>query len=132
MESWVRCDIFETQLFEEDGFEQNEECSQGLDTSDETSLIYDIDGNDDYWTFIENPTYDTFENIFENLIHDMSSKGSCSSETYESYKEEQSEFLYDQSELYLRIGNKDLEKQCGEESDGIQLVKFFLNHRLHI
>ena len=42
--------------------------------------------------------------------YDMSSKGSCSFETYESYKEEQSEFLYDQSELYLRIGNNDLKK----------------------
>ena len=55
----------------------------------------------------------------------MSSKGSCSSDTYESYKKEQSEFLYDQSELYLRIGNKDLKKQCDEESDGIQLVEVF-------
>ena len=64
------CDIFETHLFEEDCFEQNE-CRQGLDTSDEASLISDIDGDDDYWTFIENPTYDTFENIFENLIYDV-------------------------------------------------------------
>ena len=38
-ESWVPCDIFETWLLEEDCFEQNEECSQGLDTSDEASLI---------------------------------------------------------------------------------------------
>ena len=115
MESWVPCDIFETQLFEEDCFEQNEECSQGLDTSDEASLISDIDGDDDYWTFIENPTYD----IFENLIYNMSSKGSCYSETYKSCKEEQSKFSYDQSELYLSIGNKDWKKQCSEESDGI-------------
>ena len=55
----------------------------------------DIDGDDDYWTFIENPTYDTFENIFENLIYDVSSKGSFYSETYESCKEEQLEFSYD-------------------------------------
>ena len=66
LESWVPCDIFETQLFEEDCFEQNQECSQGLDTSDEASLISDIDGNDDYWTFIENPTYDTVE-IFSRI-----------------------------------------------------------------
>ena len=72
MESWVPCNIFETQLFEEDCFEQNEECSQGLNTSDKTSLISDIDGDDDYWTFIENPTCDTFENIFGNLVYDVS------------------------------------------------------------
>ena len=106
LESWVPCDIFESQLFEEDCFEQNEECSQGLDTSDEASLISDIDGDDDYWTFIENPTYD----IFENLIYDVSSEGSVYSETYESCKEEQLEFSYDQSELYLSIYNKDLKK----------------------
>ena len=113
LESWVPYDIFETQLFEEDCFEQNEECRQGLDTSDEASLIFDIDGDDDYWTFIENPTYDIFENIFENLIYDVSSEGSVYSENYESCKEEQLEFSYDQSELHQRIGNKDLKKQCG-------------------
>ena len=86
LESWVPCDIFDTRHFEEDGFEQNEKYRHGHDTSDEASLIFDIDGDDDYWTFNENPTYDTFENIFENLIYDMSSKGSCYSETYESCK----------------------------------------------
>ena len=105
-ESWVPYDIFETQLFEEDCFEQNEECSQGLDTNDEASLISNIDGDDDYWTFIENPTYDNFKNLFENPIYDMSSKGSVYSETYESCKEEQSEFSYDQSELYFRVVSK--------------------------
>ena len=55
----------------------------------------------------------------------MSSKGSCYSETYESFKEEQSEFSYDQSELYLNICNEDLEKQCSEESDGVQLAEVF-------
>ena len=118
MEIWIPCDVFETQLFEEDCFKQNEECSQGLDTNDEASLISDIDGDDDYWTFIENPTYDTFENIFENLIYDVSSMGSCYSETYESCKEEQ-------SELYLSIYNEDLEKKYSEESDGVQPVEFF-------
>ena len=79
--------------------------------------------NNDYWTFIENPTYDIFENIFENLIYDVSSKGSVYSETYESCKEEQLEFSYDRSELYLSICNKDLKKKCSEESNGIQLVE---------
>ena len=51
LESWVPCDIFETQLFEEDCFEKNEECSQGFDTSDKESLISDIYGYDDYWNF---------------------------------------------------------------------------------
>ena len=55
----------------------------------------------------------------------MSSEGSVYSETYESCKEEQLEYSYDQSELYLSIGNKDLKKQCSEESDGIQLVEVF-------
>ena len=129
LERVVPCDIFETQLFEEDGFEQNEKYIHGLDTSDEASLIY---GDDNYWNFIENPTYDTFENIFENLIYDMSSKGSCSFETYESYKEEQSEFLYDQSELYLRIDNKDLKSSAVKNQMGYNQLKFFLIHRLHI
>ena len=55
----------------------------------------------------------------------MSSEGSVHSETYESCKEEQSKFSYDQSKLYLSIVNKDLKKQCSEESDGIQLVEVF-------
>ena len=125
LESWVPCDIFETHIFEEDCFKQNEECNQGFDTSDEASFISDIDGDDDYWTFIENPTYDSFENIFENLIYDVSSEGSFYSETYESCKEEQSEFSYDHPDLYLSIYNEDLKKQCSEESDGVQLDEFF-------
>ena len=128
LESWVPCDIFESQLFEEDCFEQNEECSQGLDISDEASLISNIDGDDDYWTIIENPTYDTFE----NLIYDMSSKESVYSETYEICKEEQSEFSYHESELYLSIFNEDLEKQYNEELDWVQLIEYFFIHRLHI
>ena len=88
MGTWqVPCDIFETQLFEEDSFGQNEKCRQGLYTSDEVSLISDIDGDDNYWNFIENPTYDTFENIFENLIYYVSSERSVYSKTYESCKE---------------------------------------------
>ena len=55
----------------------------------------------------------------------MSSEGSCYSETYESCKEEQSELSYNQSDLYLSICNEDLEKQCNEESDGMQLVEVF-------
>ena len=105
------------------------------------SSPFDIGGDDDYWTFIENPNYDTLENLFENPIYDMSSegsvyleicesliyntssKGSVYSKTYESCKEEQSEFSYDQSKLYLSIYNEDLEKQYSEVSDMMQLTK---------
>ena len=45
----------------------------GCDTSKEDSLISDIDGSVDYWNFIDNPTC---ENLIENPIHDVSSKGS--------------------------------------------------------
>ena len=125
LESWDPSDIFESQLFEEDCYDHKEdENSQGLGTSDEHSLISDIDGHDDYWTFIENPTYDILENLFENPIYDISSKGSVYFDTYESCKEEQSEFSYDQSELYLSICNEDLEKQCSEVSDWVQLVEY--------
>ena len=44
-------------------------------------------------------------------------------ETYESCKEEQSEFSYDQSEMYLSIFNEDLEKQYHEESDWVKLME---------
>ena len=54
----------------------------------------------------------------------MSSEGSVYFETYESCKEEQSYFSYDRLELYLSIYNEDLEKQCSEESDWVQLVYF--------
>ena len=55
----------------------------------------------------------------------MYSDGSVYFETYESCKEEQSEFSYDQSKLYLSIFNEDLEKQCSEESDWVQLIEVF-------
>ena len=62
--------------------------SQELGTSDEESMTSDIYGEDDQWTFIENPTYETFE----NPIYDMSNEQSVYSETYESCKEEHSKF----------------------------------------
>ena len=62
---------------------------QELDTNDEESITYDIYGEDDYWTINENPTYNTFENIFENPFYDMSSEESLYSNTYESCKEDQ-------------------------------------------
>ena len=39
---------------------------------DEESPTYDMDGSDDYWNFIDNPTC---ENLMENPIHDMSTMG---------------------------------------------------------
>ena len=94
---------------------------QELDTSDEKSITSEIYGEDDYWTIIENPTYETFE----NPIYDMSSKESVYSETYESYKEEQLEFSYDRLELYLSIFGENLEKQYSEESYWVQLIEYF-------
>ena len=65
LESWVPFDIFETRLFEKDCYDHKEdEDNQGLGTSDEHSLISDIDGGDP----------------FENPIYDMSSEGSVYSE----------------------------------------------------
>ena len=49
----------------------------------------------------------------------MSNEESVYFDTYESCKEEQSKFSYDQSDLYLSIFNEDLEKQCNEELDGV-------------
>ena len=63
--------------------------------------------------------------FFENPIYDMSSEESVYSETYEICKEEQSEFSYDQSELYLSIFNEELEKQYSEGSDWVQLIEYF-------
>ena len=61
LETWDPYDIFETQLFEEDCYDHKEdEDSWGLGSSAEHSLISDIDGDD----------------IFENPIYEMSSKGS--------------------------------------------------------
>ena len=121
MESWDPYDIFETQLFEEDCYDHKEdEDSQGLRTSDEQSLISDIDGDD----LLENPIYDMSSErsvcieIYGSPIYDASNKGSVYSDTYESCKEEQ-------SELYLCICNEDLKKQCSEESNGVQLVEVF-------
>ena len=59
---------------------------QEHDAIDEESPTYDMDGSDDYWNFIDNPTC---KNLIENPIHDMSSKGSvyskiCGSPIYDT------------------------------------------------
>ena len=74
LESLTSCNIFETKTLKDDYYEQ-EDSSYILrcDTNKEDSLTYDMDGSDDYWNFIDNPTC---ENLIENPIHDMSSKGS--------------------------------------------------------
>ena len=87
LESLTSCNIFETKTLKDDYYEQEEgSYILGCDTSKEDSLTYDMDGNDDYWNFIDNPTY---ENVIENPIHDMSSKGSvyskiCGSPIYDT------------------------------------------------
>ena len=104
----------------------------------EYSLISDIDGSDDYWNFIDNRNCD---NLIENHIHDMSSKGSVYSkicgipiydtsiegsmhlDTWEnlSMEEEHSKFSHDHSEYHAEPhkGNKNvnIEKQCCEKLD---------------
>ena len=121
VERWDPYDIFENQLFEKDCYNHKEdEDSQGLGTSDEHSIIFDINGDD----LFENPIYDMSSEgsvcleICGSPIYDASNKGSVYSDTYESCKEEQ-------LELYLSICNEDLEKQCSEESDRVQLVEVF-------
>ena len=70
LESLLPCNI----LSEEDCYEYKEDMNrQDHDDMDEESPTYDMDGSDDYWNFIDNPTC---ENIIENPIQDMSSKGS--------------------------------------------------------
>ena len=74
LEILTSCNIFETKNLKYDYYEHEEgSYILGCDTSKEDSLTYDMDGSDDYWNFIDNPTC---ENIIENIIHDMSSKGS--------------------------------------------------------
>ena len=53
---------------------------QEHDAMDEESPTYDMDGSDDYWNFIDNPTC---ENLMENPIHDMSNNGSVYSKFVE-------------------------------------------------
>ena len=67
------CDLFS----EEDDYDHEEGYSHGCDTNEEDSLISDIDGGDDYWNFIDNPTC---ENLIENSIYAISSEGSVYSE----------------------------------------------------
>ena len=102
----------------------------GCDANNEDSLISDVDGGDDYWTFMENPVYETLENLIKNPIYDMSSEssvyseicgspiydtsieGSVDLETWESFgmEEEHSNFSCDYSEPHTSITNEDSEK----------------------
>ena len=118
------CEIFETHLFEED-CDEEDGYIQGFDANDNDFLISDKDRDDDYWIFTENLIYESFENLIENPIYDMSNEGSVYSKTFESCKEEHSNFSYDHSEpyhpkYYTIINNKDFERQCIKESDLIQ------------
>ena len=49
--------------------EDKENLISELDISNGESITYDMDGSDDYWNFIDNPTC---ENIIKNSIHGMS------------------------------------------------------------
>ena len=86
MEGLTSCNIFETKNLK-DYYYEHEEGSYilGCDTNkedmdrqehdamDEEFPTYDMDGSDDYWNFIDNPTC---ENLIKNSIHGMSNKGS--------------------------------------------------------
>ena len=64
------------------------------------------------------------ERRIKTLIKDNG--GEYTSKCFEAFcKEEQSKFSYDQLELYLSICNEDLEKQCSEKSDEVQLAEVF-------
>ena len=116
------------------------------DSMDEESPTYDMDGSDDYWNFIDNPTC---ENLMENPIQDMFNKVSvyskiCGSPIYDtsiegsmdldvlenfSMKEEHSKFPCDHSDSYHAekhkgINNEDIEKQCCENSDVMQSMEY--------
>ena len=116
------------------------------DAMDEESPTYDMDGSDDYWNFIDNPTC---ENLIKNSIHGMFHKGSvysknCGSPIYDmsiegildldkweniSMEEEHSKYSHDHSESYHAephkgISNEDIEKQCCENLDVTQSVEY--------
>ena len=83
-----------------------------LDINNGESITYDMDGSDEYWNFVDNPTC---ENLIKNSIHGMSNKGSvyskiCGSPIYDtsikgsmdtweniSMEEEHSKFSHDHS-----------------------------------
>ena len=127
LERLTSCNIFETETLKDDYYEHEEGIYiSGCDTSKEDSLISDIDGSDDYWNFIDNPTC---ENLIENPIHDMSSKGSVNTWENLSMEEENPHFSCDHSKSYHAephkgISNEDIEKQCCENSDVMQSVEY--------
>ena len=67
--------------------EDKENLISKLDISNGESITYDIDGSDDYWNFIDNPTC---ENLIKNPIHDILSKGSMDTWENLSMEEEHS------------------------------------------
>ena len=95
------------------------------DTSDEDYLVIGVDGNDDYWTFIENPIYETFEKKIENPIYDMPREGSVDIDTLGDLGMEGEclNFPYDYSKPYTIISNKDVEKEYNEDLDWVQLIE---------
>ena len=153
------CNIFETKALKDDYYEQEEgSYILGCDTNkedmdrkehdamDEYFPTYYMDGSDDYWNFIDNPTC---ENLIKNPIHDMSSKGSfyskiCGSPIYDTSIEESMDLDTQENlsmeeehskpshghlesyhvELHKGISNEDIEKQCCEKTDMMQSVEY--------
>ena len=82
LESLNSHNIFKTKTLKDYYYEQEEGIYiSGCNTSKEGSLISNIDGSDDYWNFIDNPSC---ENLIENPIHDISNKRSFYSKNYGS------------------------------------------------
>ena len=113
LEILLPCNIFETKSSEEYCYEYKEDMDrQEHDAMDEESPTYDMDGDDDYWKFMEKPIYDMSR---EWSVH-LGTWGGLGME------EEHSEFSCDHSESYhsksyTSINNKDFERQCIKESD---------------
>ena len=136
--SWGFENSSETKSFEEDCYEYKEDIdSQEHDAMDEESPTYDMDGDDDYWKFMEKPIYDmsregsayseSFGGSIENTICDMSTEGSVHLGTWGGLgmEEEYTKFSYNHSEPYhpethTSITNEYFERQCIEESNLIQ------------
>ena len=69
--------IFLKTLFEDGCYDHEKDgYSQGFNSNDIDSFISEKDGDDDYCVLFENLVYETFENIIENPIYDMSNEGS--------------------------------------------------------
>ena len=102
LEGLLPCDLFSKEDYCD---EEEDEYSLEHDTSDEDSLTFDKEVDEDFWTFMENPIYDmseeennepkTFDGFIDNPVYVISNRGSFESldgliedPIYEVFKEE--------------------------------------------